>query len=195
MLSVYIGTGLVGIVLIVLAGVSGFLDGDIDAGGGIDHDVHLEADHGHGFDFGWVPFLSLRFWTYAAAGFGLTGTIFSLTKMLDARATFIVSLVLGLLMGFGVFALMRFAKKNQTELVPSASTVVGLHGKLLVGVGATDPGKVRVQVNGEWIDYLARSQSALPIPAGHEVVVVGVDDAVAYVESVQELYEEESDLK
>ncbi len=195
MLSVYIGTGLVGIVLIVLAGVSGFLEADIDADGGIDHDVHLEADHGHGFDFGWVPFLSLRFWTYAAAGFGLTGTIFSLTKMLDSRATFIVSLILGLLMGFGVFALMRFAKKNQTELVPSASTVVGLHGKLLVGVGTTDPGKVRVQVNGEWIDYLARSQSALPIPAGHEVVVIGVDDAVAYVESVQELYEEESDLK
>ena len=195
MLSVYIGTGLVGIVLIVLAGISGFMDTDIDADGGIDHDIHLEAGHGHGFDFGWIPFLSLRFWTYAGAGFGLTGTIFSLTKMLDPTPTFIVSLVIGLLMGFGVFALMRFAKKNQTELVPTASTVVGLHGKLLVGVGNIDPGKVRVQVNGEWIDYLARSQSELPIPAGHEVVVVGVDDSVAYVESVQELDEEETDLK
>lgn len=195
MLSVYIGTGLVGIVLIVLAGVSGFMDTDIDADGGIDHDIHLEADHGSGLDLGWIPFLSLRFWTYAAAGFGLTGTIFSLTKMLEPTPTFVVSLVIGLLMGLGVFALMRFAKKNQTELVPTASTVVGTHGKLLVGVGSTDPGKVRVQVNGEWIDYLARSHSSLPIPAGHEVVVVGMDDAVAYVESVQELYEEETDLK
>ena len=49
-------------------------------GGHVDDHHDLESDHDHdtigaGSEVIWLPFLSMRFWTFAAACFGLTGIL------------------------------------------------------------------------------------------------------------------------
>src|SRR3954465_6454976 len=76
MLALYIGSLLFGGVLL---GASVFGGHDHDAGGG--HDAGHDADHGDGHQSAaasLLPLLSLRFWAFTFAFFGLAGTVLTL---------------------------------------------------------------------------------------------------------------------
>lgn len=191
MLSVYIFLGVIGGVLILLSslGVLGHgLDTDtsFDAGHEIDfqHDLgatdlaHIGADNvDHAImDTGdvWFPFLSLRFWVYSSACFGLIGTLASLFSGAGEPKIFFISLLTGVLMGLVAAYTYRYLSRHEVQGGIGTADFVGALGKVLVSVGETKTGKVRMTIKGDTIDMLALSEVG-HFEVGEEVMVTGLD--------------------
>lgn len=196
MLTVYIVTGIVGLVLTAVAAIAGFdhgtdheFDVGADVGGDVGHDVGHDADHDAGHDGlgAWLPFLSLRFWTFFAAGFGTIGavlTLFEPGNVLIPVWAVAGGLGIGLLVSWGVRVLQRHDAAN----VMSQRELLGAAGKLLVAIRPGQPGKVRVIAQGEIIDMIATSQNDKELESGEEVFVVDVDGRQAVVAQRRDLF-------
>jgi membrane protein implicated in regulation of membrane protease activity len=159
-----------------------------------DHTDHhagdLEQAHAHGHHVGTpshatalvLPFLSLRFWIFGLAFFGLTGVVLlglHLTSPIVAAA---LATAIGL--GFGYSAAWLFqtlARETVGQLAPDGGHV-GREGKLLLPVVRGQRGMVRVATAGAITDLLAETDDERPIPAGTTVLVVAMRETVALVE-------------
>jgi len=172
--------------------------GDHDAGGGHDHDAAHGAagGHGHGHAHGqesggggpWLAFLSLRFWTFALATFGLTGTLLTLGGFLPSAALVAgVSGTVGVGTGFAVATafnrLRSYAPSSSVEL----RDYVGQSGKVLLPVAKGQLGKVRVEIRDRTIDLPAVTDDAEgDFARGDEVLVLGIKGNHAVVTTVPE---------
>ena len=89
MLPYYLGSLTLGGVFILTSIFFGDADTDVDAIMDLDMDLDLDADEAALAVFQdpsdaisdtgtWIPFFSLRFWTFALASFGLAGTLLEL---------------------------------------------------------------------------------------------------------------------
>jgi len=152
-------------------------DAEIDHDG--DHEVHALANIEH--DATWLPFLSLRFWTYFSAFFGLTGL--GLTYLTDLAAPIgaLLSAGTGVGSGLGISYAMRRLRASETHSGSSSEDLIGSEGTVLLTVRKDDPGKVRCRIKGELIDVLAVSEEENEIERGAEVIVVGFEDDRASV--------------
>lgn len=168
------------------------LGGDHDAGE-IDHDVD-DADHEAGEHAdqgargasasGWMPLLSLRFWTFALAAFGLNGTALTALSA-DRIVTGLASVVVGLGVGLGASTLFHRLQRDQ---VSGPTTLQGLEGAealVLLPLSEGDQGKVRVEVGGQDVDLPARTLDPGRIERGTRAMVVEVKDGVAVVTPVR----------
>lgn len=178
MLTVYIVSAIVAGALILLSAVGGGHDAghDVDVGGH-DFDASHDADvHSDGAVEGtWIPFFSLRFWTYFFAAFGIIGLLLTVLNAATAPLTIGLALGGGLVTGFAVAAIMRWLKGSASTDSASLHDLLGKEAKVLVGVRPSQLGKVRIEAKGEIIDLLATSESGEQIEIGEQVVVVGVD--------------------
>lgn len=160
---------------------------------GHDHADHHAGDHGqdqgHDHDVGpaphaalVLPFLSLRFWIFGLAFFGLTGAVLhglGLTSPLGAAA---LASAVGL--GFGYAAARLFltlARQTVGQVAPDGGHV-GREGKVLLPVARGQRGKVRVTAAGVAVDLLAESDDERTLPAGTTVLIVAMRGTVAVVE-------------
>ncbi len=96
MLTVYLITAVVGGAFVLLSAFGGSHDdfdhdADFDSDAGFESDAGLDADFGADADHGelvhadvWLPFLSMRFWTYFLTFFGVTGML--LDELFDQLA-------------------------------------------------------------------------------------------------------------
>lgn len=185
MFVVYIISAIVGLGLVLVTAFAGDHGGDsFDADADFDGD--LGADHGHGVDSA-LPFLSLRFWTYFFAGFGLTGVLLHwLTKTGEPLAAG-VSAAVGMLIGIAVVYGMRAIRSMETTL--NTTELNGSLGKVTVAVDSENLGKVRVSHNGEYIDLFATSYSGDRLELGTQIIVVNYEDGKALVMPADELME------
>jgi membrane protein implicated in regulation of membrane protease activity len=181
-LPLYIASlGLGGVVLLIsLAGGHGDGHGDAGADHG-DHGAHAEAESAHNALL--LPFLSLRFWTFAAAFFGLTGLVLGgLGLAAPALVPFIAGGV-GLGSGYAASQIFRaLARKPLGQLGTGGH--VGREGKLLLPVGPSQRGKLRLSVAGQQVDLIAETTSERALPAGAPVLIIDMRGAVAVVEPV-----------
>lgn len=212
MLPLYLVTAIVGGGLIVLAALGGLghgvLDGfDTDHSVDFDHQVDVDHDLAMSHDVSgdhslvgahelaptadfWLPFLTLRFWLYAVAGFGVFGTIASLLHLAAPP------IILGLSIGFGVVAgtvvsyLMRLMKKTESDSSVREGDYVGVAGHVSVVPRNGEPGKIRMVVKGETIDMLALPSDGLELVRGEEVVVVGVEGTKVRVARLDDLMQD-----
>jgi membrane protein implicated in regulation of membrane protease activity len=190
MLSAYIVCFLAGGIVLVasmLGGHDSDADGDAhiddanadDAGGDAhgDHEVH-----GHHEWLGKVPFLSLRFWTWSATFFGLTGLVLTLT---GTSAPMALSLAIATGAGIGWGASYVFAKLTKTVVgvLPEASSHIGCEGRLLLPLARGEPSKVRLRVGGTDVDLVAESDGQEALPVGASVWVVGLRGTHVVVEA------------
>lgn len=170
------------------------IDADVDADVDVDHD--LEMDHGDSpgsdmlhlggeaaHDALWLPFFSLRFWTFALASFGMTGTLLHL--LIGTMAiVFPTSLAAGV--SIGTFAAWTF-KRLKTETV-SADTglqqYVGAEARVLIPVTATRPGKIVIDSLAGQIELRATTKDDKPLERGQRVLVAYIDGADADVTSL-----------
>jgi membrane protein implicated in regulation of membrane protease activity len=128
------------------------LDGDVDHG-----DVDHGDVHGHG-DLGILPiFLSLRFWVFGLMAFGLVGTPLHYLGVASPRITAVLAGAMGLLLGALASWVFRALSRQQVTSGGAATDPVGHVGKVLVPLAAGGRGKVRVQVKGQTLDLLART--------------------------------------
>ena len=154
-----------------------------------DHDQDQDQDHDHVHDAGpaaraalVLPFLSLRFWIFGLAFFGLTGALLHGLGLTSPLAAAVLASVVGLGFGYGAARLFQtLARETVGQLTPDGGHV-GREGKLLLPVARGQRGKVRVAAAGVAVDLLAESDDERPLPAGTTVLIVAMRGTVALVE-------------
>jgi membrane protein implicated in regulation of membrane protease activity len=158
-------------------------DADGDSGGDTGGDAHAEHDgHSHHEWVGKVPFLSLRFWTWAATFFGLTGLVLTLTGS-SASAALLWAVAAGVGTGWGASYALAKLTKTVVGVLPEASSHIGCEGRLLLPLAPGQPGKVRLRVGGTDLDLVAESEGQEALPVGASVWVVGLRGTHVIVES------------
>lgn len=191
MLSVYIVLGVIGGGLILLSAL-GVLNH------GVDTDTHFDADHQVDFahdlsatevtstdadnvdhplhDTGdvWLPFLTLRFWIYTSGCAGIIGILATLFSKAGEPLIAVVSILSGLLMGFLAAWSYRMLPRAEVTGGVSNDDFVGAVGNVMVAVGESKVGKVRVLVKGDTIDMLALAEEGM-IEVGEEILVTSVE--------------------
>ena len=214
MLTVYIICAVLGGGLIVLSLFGGdhghgtdthFGDHDIghDIGHDVGHDLGHDVGHdvGHGHDshgtFGhhggpWIPFFSLRFWTYMVGVFGATGLI--LTQMNESvepvRAW--IAAGTGFASGLIAAAMVRWLQTHEADSTARDRDMLGLRARVTVPIRERQVGRIRATVKGELLDILATSEEPLALPEGSEVVIIGMEDGRATVMPLDVLLEEKA---
>jgi membrane protein implicated in regulation of membrane protease activity len=141
-----------------------FLFGHHDAAG-LTHDVAHDADH----DSAWTLVASVRFWTFALLAFGLVGTLLTVFGLSEKLLT--LGLAVGSGAASGLFAasvIRRLGRQAQSSHV-TAGDVVGRVGRVVVPLDAGASGKVRIEIKGSSVDYVARSREVLAV---EEAVIV-----------------------
>jgi membrane protein implicated in regulation of membrane protease activity len=166
------------------AGDSDTGDADADAGPsqGIDHGV-LDS---HGSVAGlFTAFLSLRFWMFFLAFFGLTGlTLDGLDLIESSPVALVISLAMGLVTGQVTVAVFRSLSASETSTAASAHDYVGKSGRVLVSFGPGSLGKLRLTLKGTTVDVLATSDDERPFASGDEAMVIQMNDTTAMVARV-----------
>ena len=200
MLPLYVGSLALGGVLIAATIFFGDADGDadIDLDGDLDVnadlDVGLDADHDAILilkdpadamvEAGtWLPFFSLRFWTFALASFGGSGLALHLLGVTGILAATVSSL-LGFGIGTGAAWVFRQLQLNQPSGNVGMFDVRGTEATVLLSVGPEKMGKVRVLVDGQHIDLPARTQSESTMNRNGKALVLSVEHGVAEITPV-----------
>lgn len=176
----------------ILLGASFLLGGDHDGDGDVDghadadadHDLDTHADAGHdahgdlGGFFGVLG--SMRFWTFFAAFFGLTGVVldgFDLTAPLVALG---LSIGVGFVTGWVAVTLIRRLSANDTGVAAGVADYVGKTGELLIAVRPNGVGKIRIELKGTTVDVLALTDDE-PIAKGEQALILEMRDDKAIV--------------
>ncbi|MDI9639468.1 NfeD family protein [Kamptonema cortianum] len=189
MLTIYVITAIVGGGLILLSALGGLGHGDFDVSHDVDVDVNTDFDHNFGADHSvtdaasdfWLPFLSLRFWTYGLGCFGIFGSFLTFTGLAKEPLAAMVAGGVGFVGGTAAAWIMRWASKNETDSSVGERDLMGVAGKVLVRAGEGNPAKIRVEVKGDIIDLLAKSHDGSPIEKDEDVVVVGIEGNQAII--------------
>lgn len=197
MIELYWGTFLFGGILILSSIVLGGGDGDAD----MDKDVSLDKDisfdkdmdinvddfDGDGTDFdsmGWLPFLSLRFWTFFTGLFGLNGII--MTNLGSGETTTLVaSGVMGVGLAYPIAYLFQYLKRNPVTSNTSSQTYEQEIATALLPMRADGSGKIRISMSGELVDLIAQNPTNETIDMGQEVLIVEMKDGIAIVSPIQ----------
>ncbi len=198
LLATYVGALVLGGGLLVVSALLGGHDHDAD----VDHDVELEAeveadaeldadadadaDHDGHVGVGdalWLPVLSIRFWTFFLAFFGLTGL--SLEGLRHAGligapwgVVLGLAIVTGVVSGWVVSRIVQQLKQEKvsSEVVPEHD-YAGKAAEVLLDVAPGDPGLVRLEVKGVSIDVTAvvASSDVGPFKRGSKVIVLAYE--------------------
>ena len=196
MLTLYIITAIVGGALVLISALAGGHDADADVDHDFDHDADVDhdADHGHDGDHGdaWLPFFSMRFWTFLLATFGVTGTALTLLTSAPAPTVLAWSIALGLIMGLTVSFLMRALKLAAADSSVAQSDFLGIEGRVTVPIRGALMGSVRVNVKGEELDLHATAQDEAVFSEGDRVVIVEMADGRARVVPREDVFGKES---
>ncbi|MAA79371.1 MAG: hypothetical protein CL916_08930 [Deltaproteobacteria bacterium] len=154
--------------------------GDIDADVDVDADVDAEADgsmHGD-VDSTWLPFLSMRFWTFGLASFGMTGTILDFLDP-TSSLTLPISIVMGISIGWVIAYLFHTLKKEKVSSITSTKEMISEEGTVILPIKSGSMGKIRISLGGEVVDLFARSNET--IERGETILVVHMKDGIADV--------------
>jgi membrane protein implicated in regulation of membrane protease activity len=129
--------------------------------------------------------VSVRFWTFFVAFFGLTGLVFDGFGLVSSQiATAVIATATGSIAGGSAMFVLRKLTKDDTNSAVSSRDYVGRTGRVLVGFAAGGVGKVRVEVKGSSIDLLAMPEDEHSYSPNDEIIVVemsGLHAKVAHV--------------
>ena len=191
-LYAYVFALVLGGTLLLASTVLGGDDADHDADAGdldldLDADVDVDADaggHDHaGGDLGgfFGALVSLRFWTFFATFFGLTGAVLQGLDLAGPMETAGLSVGTGALTGYVTVHVLRRLSSNDTGVAAGVSDYIGKSGRVIVAVGHDGPGKVRLEMKGTTVDVLATTDDDAPIPTGEQALVVQMQGTQALV--------------
>lgn len=153
------------------------LDGDADADADGDH---AHADHGHG-DGGFLPiFLSLRFWTFTLLAFGLSGSLIHYLDLANSGVALAIALALGLGAGLTASLTFRVLSKSEANSGATDRDAVGTVGKVLLPFGKGARGKIRIELKGQTVDFVATTDDEA-IEAGQMVMIEEMRETTAHV--------------
>jgi membrane protein implicated in regulation of membrane protease activity len=172
MLSIYIAAAAIGGVLALVGAFAGD-HGHEHSFGGDGHEIGHDHDSGHS-DV-WIPFFSVRFWTYFAMAFGLSGLLLSTVVKQTEPTVAILASSTALLLGLAVSYTVRALSRTEHTSTVTERDIVGIEGQVMVAIREGQLGRIRVTVKGEILDLLASSAEPKSIEAGDFVVIVDLD--------------------
>ena len=189
MIGLYVGSALFGSIVIgvsLLAGGHGDDGHDHDHASASEHaaDVGkaLEAVKGAGHDaqWLWMPFLSLRFWTFFLASMGTTGALLSLLGFHEPLIG-LVSFPFGAAIGWGTTQIFRKIRTDQVSATTNLSSYAGLEAKVMVPIRPGEIGKIAVQTMAGRFEMHAKSRDGTVIDEGATVLIASVVEGMADV--------------
>ncbi len=167
------------------------VDVDVDADADIDHDLDAEAEAelevdkdvdlaGHaaqGMESGsealWIPFLSMRFWTFGMATFGLAGTLLTLLSV-SWWLSLAVSVLVGVGLGIGAAWFFRQLKRDTVSGDTTLSRFAGEEARVLLTVRPGGQGKIVVETLAGRVEMLASTRDREAIERGSTVIIAQV---------------------
>lgn len=200
MLGVYIVGLIVGGVLVLLNALGASQEhGGFDTGHDFsaDHDVSVDHEIGADHDVGghdalahngahsaqdtWIPFLSLRFWTYFFAVGGAVGLVMTYLSGLQEPTVAVYAVPSGFLAGLVVSYSMRAIRRGEIDSSAREQDLIGKAALVTVALHDGQPGRIRCTVKGDIIDLLALPESTGDIPLNTEVVILGMEGQFAKI--------------
>lgn len=163
------------------ADVDADADASADAGAphqGLDHGV--PGSHG-GLAGVFTAFLSMRFWMFFVAFFGLTGLVLDGLDLVGSGLALTLALAMGLFTGQATVAVFRHLATSETSTAAGAHDYVGKSGRVLVGFGPGELGKLRLTLKGTTVDVLATSDEEQRFAAGDSALVIQMNETTAVV--------------
>lgn len=177
----YVTLAIGGTLVLVSIALGGDHDHDVDAGA----DASVDAGHAGGFDAmdAWLPFASLRFWTFFAAFFGLTGTLLTSFELGGGAVTVgVLSGAMGYLSGVAVTAVIRKLKDEVVDSAVSSDDLMGEQATVMIPFGKGRDGKVRMNVKDRIVEALATTDEDTEFQSNETAFVYGVkEDGVVLV--------------
>ena len=148
--------------------------------------VHAETAHVGMQDIGgdhlWLPFLSMRFWTFFLAFFGLTGVVLTGLALWTSQAAILpASVVMGLISGYGVAAVMNHLRRTTTDSSIQEQDYLGASARVLLPIAQGQPGKVRLQIRDQTVDLIAETEDPTPLALRQEVLVYAIENGILKV--------------
>jgi len=158
-------------------------------GGGHDADVNADGaghagaeDHAPGaFGGALAMLISLRFWTFFLAFFGLTGIVFTMFDLAPALITGLAAFLMGAASGVGASVIVKRLSSRDSNSASSSADYVGKTALVMVPVGKGQLGKVRLTLKGTTIDVLAATDEELDFATKDEVLIVEMDGTTARI--------------
>ena len=139
------------------------LDADVDHDHDHDHDHDIDVDHvasdaPHGVERRrYLPFLSMRFWTYALGTGGATGTVLTLLE-LPLVIHLPVALGSGLVLGWTAAWGFHTLKRATADSTIRPADLKGSEARVVLPIRPGERGKIRLHIQGQSIELLARSR-------------------------------------
>ena len=184
MLPIYIGGVLFGGVLLAASAFGGHDGGGHDAGHALGHAGNGDGDagHEHMHQGGRLPFLSLRFWAFASAFFGLSGVALTLVGGVGVLLAPVLAGAMGLGAGLVSARVLGNLGRQSLGLIGEAQSHLGREGRVLLPVGPGQRGKIRLSIGGVSTDLVAETDGPVRLEPGATALVVGLRETVALVE-------------
>jgi membrane protein implicated in regulation of membrane protease activity len=183
LLYVYLFTLIVGAILLGGSILLGGKDVDADGHGSGDKDTEVG---GHGDFAGFLlSFLSLRFWTFAFAFFGLTGLVLELLDLVGNQwLTLGLALAMGMGIGTAATTILRKLGMDTSGQTATSADYIGKTARVVVPIEGKGVGKVRVDVKGTSVDLMAVGIDEEDFEGREEVLIVEMDGPRARVARV-----------
>ncbi|MBE9115974.1 NfeD family protein [Lusitaniella coriacea LEGE 07157] len=132
----------------------------------------------------WLPFLSLRFWTFGSCFFGLTGILLTLFQGSIAEPIVLwLAIAVGLLFGTTITAILHNLRQNQANSLVNSNDLIGLPGIVEIPFDSNSKGKIRVSVRGSILDLIALTEDRQMFQPGEQVYIVGMENNKVWVVS------------
>ncbi|MBD1915448.1 MULTISPECIES: OB-fold-containig protein [Cyanophyceae] len=188
---------IVGGIFVLLAAVGG-LDGvDIDTDFNFDAEVSANIDD---IDVGtqidqtltalrdrwWLPFLSLRFWTFALCFFGLTGLLITLMQpSLVGWLGALIAVLMGLFCGLVAALVLRSLGRQSVSSLIRPDELTGQIATVEIPFDTHSRGKVCLRLRDSTISFFAITQEERSFQRGDSVLVVGLEHNKLWVASAE----------
>lgn len=156
-------------------------DGDV-GGHGAEGAGHAGSEDHAPAAFGALAMLiSLRFWTFFLAFFGLTGMVFTLFDLAPWLITAVAAAVMGAAAGVGASLIVKQLSGRESNSASSSADYVGKTALVLVPIAKGQLGKVRLTLKGSTVDVLAASDEEPGFATKDEVLIVEMDGTTARI--------------
>jgi membrane protein implicated in regulation of membrane protease activity len=194
MLPIYIFSFTIGGIFVALAALAG-LDG-VDFDDPFDADIEV-TEESRNIEEGekiltltkrpkkmtlWLPFLTIKFWTFGSCFFGLTGIVLSkFTPGMSEVAIASISVLIGSFCGTSMVWVLRNLRRHQADSLIRANDLIGLSGKVSIPFDSQSKGKVQLTVKGSNLDLVAFTDEEKGFNKGDRVLVVGLKNNQLWV--------------
>lgn len=157
---------------------------------GHDHDTD-HADGGHADGHGdishdlepTISFFSMKVIATLTMGFGAAGAI-ARQYGADYLGSSLIGLAAGLLLALAMYMLLSLIYKQQASSLVQTSSAIGQLGVVETSIGEDTAGEVSLNVNGQYLTYIAKSSGGKAIPRGRTVKVRNTVGSELIVEEV-----------